>query len=329
MGSPVPCPKTTGATVGSGRSVTGEMSAPSTSRPVAPEDVQLHPKDWLALAIPGLIWGSSFFLIAEGLDAFSPYLVTWLRIGFGLAVLASVPAARRPVPSREWPRIVTLGVIWMAVPLTLFSLAEQRVSSSVTGMLNGANPVFTAAVAALIVTAFPPRRQQLGLLIGMGGIVLIALPSWSEGSSSAGGVLMILGALACYGVALNLAGPVQRRLGSLPVIVRGLAVAFVLTTPLGLMGIGESEFAWRSAIAVGVLGAFGTGLAFVQMASNAGRYGGTRAASTTYLIPAVSLFLGLVFRGESVEALAVVGSTIALAGAYLVNTASPTRQPTT
>jgi drug/metabolite transporter (DMT)-like permease len=59
------------------------------------------------------------------------------------------------------------------------------------------------------------------------------------------------------------------------------------------------------------------------MASNAGRYGGTRAASTTYLIPAVSLFLGLVFRGESVEALAVVGSSIALAGAYLVNTAGP------
>ena len=298
------------------------MSAPSTSRPVAPEDVHLHLGDWFALAVPGLIWGSSFFLIAEGLDAFSPYLVTWMRVGFGLAALAAVPAARRPVPRGAWPMIATLGLVWMAVPLTLFSLAEQRVSSSVTGMLNGANPIFTAAVAAMIVAAFPPRRQQLGLLVGLGGIVLIALPSWSDGASSAGGVLMILAALGCYGVALNLAGPIQRRLGSLPVIVRGLAVAFVLTSPLGVAGIGDSAFAWRSAIAVGVLGAFGTGLAFVQMASNAGRYGGTRAASTTYLIPAVSLFLGVVFRGESVEALAVVGSTIALAGAYLVNTSS-------
>ena len=300
------------------------MSATAaTDRSVAPEDVELHPKDWLAIAVPGLIWGSSFFLIAEGLDAFSPYLVTWLRIGFGLSVLSMVPAARRPVPRDAWPRIATLGLIWMAVPLTLFSLAEQRVSSSVTGMLNGANPIFTAAVAAIIVRTLPPGRQQLGLLVGLGGIVLIALPSWSDGGSSAGGVAMILAALACYGVALNLAGPVQRRLGSLPVIVRGLAVALVLTTPLGVAGIGDSVFAWRSAAAVAVLGAFGTGLAFVQMASNAGRYGGTRAASTTYLIPAVSLFLGLVFRGESVAALAVVGSSIALAGAYLVNTAGP------
>lgn len=289
---------------------------------VAPEDVVLQLRDWVALSLPGLIWGSSFFLIAEGLDAFSPYLVTWMRIGCGLSVLALVPAARRRVPEGSWPRIATLGLVWMAIPLTLFSLAEERVSSSVTGMLNGANPIFTAFVAALIVRSFPPRRQQLGLLIGLGGIVLIALPSWSEGSSSATGVVMILLALACYGVALNLAGPIQRRLGSLPVIVRALSVAFVLTAPLGLIGIGDSEFAWRSAIAVAALGALGTGLAFVLMASNAGRYGGTRASSTTYLIPGVALVLGLVFRSESVEALAVLGSAVALSGAYLVNTAA-------
>jgi drug/metabolite transporter (DMT)-like permease len=288
---------------------------------IAPEDVVLQPADWISLAMPGLIWGSSFFLIAEGLDAFSPYLVTWLRIGFGLSVLSLVPSARRRIPVGSWPRIATLGLVWMAVPLTLFSLAEQRVSSSVTGMLNGANPVFTALVAAVIAKSFPPRRQQLGLLIGLAGVTLIALPSWSVGSSSATGILMILAALACYGVALNLAGPIQRRLGSLAVIVRALSVAFVLTTPLGVAGISNSDFAWRSALAVALLGALGTGLAYVLMASNAGRFGGTRASSTTYLIPGVALALGLAFRGESVDAIAVVGSAIALAGAYLVNTA--------
>ena len=288
--------------------------------PVAPEDIPLQPKDWVALALPGLIWGSSFYLIAEGLDAFSPYLVTWMRIGFGLSVLLAVPAARKPIPAGSWPRFVVLGIVWMTLPLTLFSLAEERVSSSVTGMLNGANPIFTAVVAALIVTSLPPARQQIGLFIGLIGIMLIALPSWSQGASSAGGVLMILAALSCYGVALNLAGPLQRRLGSLPVIVRSLSVAFVLTTPLGIIGIGDSSFAWRSAIAVAVLGAFGTGLAFVLMASNAGNYGSTRASSTTYLIPPVALALGLVLRNESIGALAVVGSGVAMCGAYLVNT---------
>jgi drug/metabolite transporter (DMT)-like permease len=70
-----------------------------------------------------------------------------------------------------------------------------------------------------------------------------------------------------------------------------------------------------------VLGAFGTGLAYVLMASNAGRYGGTRAASTTYLIAAVSVVLGISLRGESVEWVALVGCAVALVGAFLVNTA--------
>ena len=300
------------------------LSAPvAGSRPTRPEDRPLAPRDWGALAMPGLIWGSSFYLIAEGLDSFQPFVVTWMRIMFGLLVIVAVPATRQPVPRSSWPALALLGVVWLAVPLSLFPLAEQRVSSSVTGMLNGATPIFASIVAALIVRSLPPQRQIIGLVVGLAGIVLIAAPTWSEGDggSSAAGVLMILVALACYGVAINLAGPLQRELGALPVIGRMLAVAFVLVAPLGIAGITGSDFTWGSALAVAVLGAFGTGLAYVLMASNAGRYGGTRAASTTYLIPAVSVVLGISLRGESVEWVALVGCAVALVGAFLVNTA--------
>ncbi|HSH10166.1 MAG TPA: EamA family transporter, partial [Ilumatobacter sp.] len=120
-------------------------------------------------------------------------------------------------------------------------------------------------------------------------------------------------------VALNLAGPVQRQLGSLPVIGRALAIAFVLTAPFGIAAVGDSSFRWGSAAAVAVLGAFGTGVAYVLMASNAGRFGSTRASSTTYLIPAVSVVLGVVVRGEDIAVVALVGSVVAVTGAYLVN----------
>jgi drug/metabolite transporter (DMT)-like permease len=287
-----------------------------------PEDRPLALRDWVALSLPGLIWGSSFFLIAEGLESFEPFLVTWLRIMFGLLVVACVPATREPVPRAAWPRLAVLGVVWVAIPLSLFPLAEQRVSSSVTGMLNGATPIFTAIIAALIVRRLPPGRQIVGLVAGLAGIVLIAAPTWSDdGGSSAAGVLMILVALSCYGLAYNLAGPVQRTLGSMPVTGRVLAVAFVLLAPLGIAAIDGSRFTWGSALAVVALGVFGTGVAYVLMASNTGRYGGTRASTTTYLIPGVAILLGIAFRGESVEWVALAGCAIALAGAYLVNTA--------
>ena len=47
------------------------------------------PTDWTRFLSLALIWGSSFVLIAEGLDAFEPGVVTWVRIVSGAVVLAS------------------------------------------------------------------------------------------------------------------------------------------------------------------------------------------------------------------------------------------------
>jgi drug/metabolite transporter (DMT)-like permease len=100
--------------------------------------------DWLLLVVPGVIWGASFLFIAEGLRAIGPYGVAFVRIAVGFATLTVIPAARRPVTRAAWPGIVLLTVLWIAFPLGLFPFAEQRVSSALTGMLNGATPLFTA-----------------------------------------------------------------------------------------------------------------------------------------------------------------------------------------
>ena len=76
--------------------------------------------DWLLLIGAALMWGASFLLIDLGLAALHPAAVAWLRLLFGAATLACVPAARAAVPRREWPSIVLLGGVWMAGPLLLF-----------------------------------------------------------------------------------------------------------------------------------------------------------------------------------------------------------------
>jgi drug/metabolite transporter (DMT)-like permease len=120
-------------------------------------------------------------------------------------------------------------------------------------------------------------------------------------------------------VALNLAAPLQRRHGALPVVLYSQAVAVVLTMPVGVVSIDRSRVAWHSALAVLALGALGTGVAFALATRNAGRLGSTRASVTIYITPGVSLVLGVALRSEKVAALAVVGAAIALLGAYLTN----------
>src|SRR5687767_480484 len=65
--------------------------------------------DWLLLATASGIWGSSFLLIAIGLDSFAPTVITWLRMVFGFAALVLIPAARTPIDRADLPRLAVVG----------------------------------------------------------------------------------------------------------------------------------------------------------------------------------------------------------------------------
>jgi drug/metabolite transporter (DMT)-like permease len=276
------------------------------------------PLDWAMFLSIGLIWGSSFLLIAIGLDAFEPGLITSLRIILGASALWLVPAARVRFHREDLPRLVALSLLWVAIPFTLFPLAEQRITSGLTGLVNGAVPIFAVAVGSAMLRRMPGRPQALGLAVGFLGVVAIALPSISEGSSEAAGFLMALAASVCYGVAINIAAPLTQRYGSLPVMARMLGLASLWTLPLGMLSLRGSDFSWPSLSAVLALGIVGTGVAFVLMGRLVARVG-SRASFATYLIPVVALILGVVFRDEDVHLLSVVGIGLVIAGALLAS----------
>lgn len=278
--------------------------------------------DWLLLLTPAVIWGSSFLLIAEGLESLGPGTITWLRVIFGFAALSAFPSARStPIDRADLPRVALLGTVWMALPMTMFPIAEQWISSSVTGMLNGALPLFATAIACLLLRRPPGRNQLTGLTVGFAGVVAISLPSLQGGSRTAVGAGLVIVAMVSYGVAGNLVVPLQQRYGSVPVIWRAQAVAIVLTTPYGIVGLGESTFEVRPFLAVTALGAIGTGIAFIVASTLFGRVGATRGTVLAYLIPVVALVLGVMLRDETVEWLSLVGLLLVLAGAALTSRA--------
>ncbi|HEX2152346.1 MAG TPA: DMT family transporter [Acidimicrobiia bacterium] len=276
--------------------------------------------DWALFVSLALIWGSSFLFIDIGLDHFHPGLVTLLRVGFGAATLALVPRARRQrIARQDWPRVAALGLIWIALPLSFFPIAQQWINSAVAGMLNGAMPIFTAVVAVALLRELPGRRQTIGLLLGFAGIAAISLSSARGTGTAFLGVALVLAATICYAISTNIVTPLQQKYGSLPVLARVQWVAAPLVVPYGLIGLGDSEFAWSSLAATLAVGVFGTGLAFVLMGTLTGRVGATRASFITYCIPLVALLLGVVFRSDQVAAIAVVGVVLVIVGAFLAS----------
>jgi drug/metabolite transporter (DMT)-like permease len=277
------------------------------------------PLDWLLFAAMGLIWGSSFLLIKVALGAFHPGLITWARVGLGAVALAFLPGARTPLARGDRRSVVLLSVVWVAIPFTLFPLAEEHINSAVTGLLNGATPFFTGLIGALWFHRTPRGPQRWGIAVGFLGIALVSLGTSVDGGTAVVGVVMVLAATLCYGFATNMAYPLQQRYGSVAVMAKMLALATLWTTPFGILGLGRSEFAWDAALAVLALGVIGTGFAFVFMATLVGRVGGPRASFITYLIPVVSLALGVVFLDETVAAVALWGVVLVMAGAVLAS----------
>ncbi len=310
---------------------------------------------WFLLIIPGLIWGASFLFIAEGLRAVDPNGVTFLRICFGFATLALFPAARKPIERSDWGSVALLGVLWFAFPLSMFPFAEQRVSSALTGMLNGANPLFATLVAAFLESAkgadarrqtakelvrtsggaadtapvlreflqrrAPSRGVAAGLAVGLSGTVLMALPAMDQGHSSSVGIALIVIALVSYGFALSLARALQLKYGGMPVIWRAQAVGLILTAPLGIRDLTAAHWSVVPLLSILALGVGGTAIANVLLATAAGRFGAARASGTTFLIPVVALALGVIVRHEQVALLSVIGGFVCLSGAWFMKRA--------
>lgn len=277
------------------------------------------PVEWSLLASIGLMWGSSFVFIAEGLEAFRPGLVAFLRIALGTATVALARRARRPVAREDWGRIAVLGVVWMAAPLLLFPIAQQWIDSSLAGMLNGAMPLFAALTAALLLRRAPRKVQVVGLLLGFTGVAAITWPAVQGASVTALGAFLVILATVLYGVAANMAVPLQQKYGALPVVLRAQLVALLAVLPFGLAAIPGSSFEWSSALAMVPLGVGGTGLAFLAMATLVGRAGATRGAVAIYFIPVVATILGVVLRDESVMLIQLAGLALVLVSAWLTS----------
>jgi drug/metabolite transporter (DMT)-like permease len=215
--------------------------------------------------------------------------------------------------------VALLGFFWMAAPLLLIAIGQQWIDSSLAGMVNGALPIFATVTAALLLRRLPAGRQLAGIAIGFIGVIAVLWPAASYADATALGASLVLLAVLCYGVAVNLAVPLQQRYGALPVLLRAQMFALVLLVPAALVSLPSSEFAWSSTLAVAVLGSFGTGLAFVAMTTLVGRVGATRGSVAIYFLPVVAIALGVVFRDETVAAISLVGTGLILAGAYLTS----------
>jgi drug/metabolite transporter (DMT)-like permease len=273
------------------------------------------------LVVLGAIWGSSFMFIKVAVEEVAPAEVVFGRVLVGaLALVPVVPAVlgwrRMLAELRRFALPLTVvAVLNAALPFWLLAWSEQRLDSGLAAVLQASTPLFTA----LFAYGFSRSERMaggrvFGVMIGFIGVVLLA------GAQPRGDVpsaLAVLLTAMCYAASSLYAGSRLRDAPAIVTSLGALALATLLTSPLGLAQLPDEMPSWKAIASIGALGAVGLSVAFLLYFTLIAGAGASYAVFVTYLVPALALAYGAAILDEPVTGPAVLGLTLILTGVAL------------
>ena len=281
--------------------------------------------NWLPLEIGlfCLLWSFAFVAGKIGVTDCPPLILLAGRFSLAGVLILGASAFRREGWQLSWREVAIfaiLGVANNALYLGLGYTGLQSVSAGLGGLIVSANPVFTAALAALFLGEVLTWRKVVGLLLGIAGVAFIVWHRMSVGTDSLHGILFTLASLAS--------------------IVAG-TILFKLFAPKGSLWIGNGIQNLAGGIAlvpfaaafasVGdivpsarLLGAF----AFLVLAGSILAYmlwfhllkvcGATAASAWHFVMPPLAMLFAFLVLGEHVEFRDLLGIIPVAFGIYLV-----------
>ena len=277
----------------------------------------------LAIGLFCLLWSYAFVAGKIGVTHCPPLILLAARFSLAGILILGATLIRGDGWSLSWRDVAifaVLGIANNALYLGLGYTGLQSVSAGLGGLIVSANPVFTAALAALLLGEGMTWRKAGGLLLGITGVTLIVWHRLSVGTDSLHGIVFTLASLASL-----VAGTILFKLlapkGSLWIGngVQNLAAGLALT-PVAL------TFADVHAIdfTPGLIGAF----AFLVLGGSILAYwlwfhllkvcGATAASAYHFLMPPLGMLFAYLVLGEHVEARDLLGIIPVALGIYLV-----------
>jgi drug/metabolite transporter (DMT)-like permease len=281
--------------------------------------------NWLPLQIAlfCLLWSFAFVAGKIGVTDCPPLILLAARFSLaGILILGSSAFSREgwQLSFREVAIFAILGVANNALYLGLGYTGLKSVSAGLGGLIVSANPVFTAALAALFLGEALTWRKVVGLLLGIAGVAFIVWHRMSVGTDSLNGILFTLASLASI-----VAGTILFKLfapkGSLWIGngIQNLAAGIVLT-PIAFTFAETSEIvpSLRLALAFAFLVLGGSILAYFLWFNLLKVCGATAASAYHFLMPPLGMLFAWLVLGEHLSLRDLLGIVPVALGIYLV-----------
>ena len=275
-------------------------------------------KNFILALVTSSIWGSSFLMIKYSLEELNPSDIAIYRILIGALFINIFVRAKEKILKTDNVRIFIISFFWMALPFYMFGIAEQTITSSLAGLINGSTPIFVAFIAVIFYKLKVTKIQILYIFTGFIGVGLISL---SEGISDLSfdiGFIYALIASISYGIAVNMVEPLIKKYDSL--IVIKIVIRYALLISLLMLGPTASfklPTAGVSLIPMLVLGIGSTGIAFLTYYKLLESVGRISSSFIVYMIPIFSIYFGYQFLNEITNSIQFLGIGVILTSAFL------------
>jgi drug/metabolite transporter (DMT)-like permease len=272
-----------------------------------------------------VIWGLPYLFIRIAVSDLSPAVLVFARIAIGALILLPIAFARGELRGllKSWLPLLVFAAVEIGIPWLMLASAEQKISSSLAGLLLSAVPL----VSVLIATALGNREHLglasvSGLLLGVAGVAAIV----GLDLRASGWLPLIEMAVVAVGYSI---GPaiISRYLRDLPstgVIAVALAACAIVYAPVAALQWPHTIPPVDTLVAVVVLAVVCTALGFVLFFALIAAIGPVRATVITYINPAVAAVLGVIVLHENFTAGMAAGFVLVIAGSVLA-----TRRPAT
>ncbi|WP_242613959.1 DMT family transporter [Actinomadura roseirufa] len=276
-------------------------------------------RGWVLFALMSVLWGIPYLMIKVAVDGVSVPVLVFARTALGALLL--LPLAIRAggmaaAVLRHWRPLLLFAALEILGPWALLSDAEHRLTSSMTGLLIAAVPIIAVLLARLTGDAerLGPLRWA-GLLVGLGGVGVLAGPYLGGGDTWALGEVLLV-ALGYAGAPLIATRRLQN-LSSLHLATSSLALAALAYTGPAIATWPDERPSARVLWALAGLGVLCTALAFLVFFELIREVGTSRAMVFTYVNPAVAVVAGVLFLDEPLTATITVSFALILGGSVL------------
>ncbi|BDU68138.1 drug/metabolite exporter YedA [Geothrix oryzae] len=274
---------------------------------------------WLAYLTVAVVWGSTYFAIALGLESFTPYGMVAARFSVASLLALGLGRLRREAwpPLNEVGHLMVVGALLLGCSNALISWAELHVSSGLAAVLAALVPLWLAVFS--MVKDPLGAKGWVGLLLGLAGVCVLVWPT--GGLRIHGGSLAALIAAPCIWSWGTLHGKRFVHGGSLLTNV-GIQMATAAVIGLALApltgGFLRGPVTPKALGAVAYLALFGSVLAFSAYIYLAKAWPPAKMGTYAYLNPLVAVLLGTLILHEAFGPREVLGMAVILAAVALV-----------